>query len=70
MATAVSPGMGVHKHQWISAKKKEAGASSMRKQLSELYPNMKDDEIELLAKITTKQELDQYIRDHGNEVKK
>jgi hypothetical protein len=31
---------------------------------------MKDDELDLLAKITTKKELDQYIKDHGNEVKK
>ena len=69
-ATAVSPGMGVHRHQWISPKKKEAGASTMRKQLAELFPNMKDDELTLLAKITTKEELDQYINDHGNEVKK
>ena len=69
-ATAVSPGMGVHKHQWISPKKKEAGASSIRKQLAEIYPNMKDDELDLLAKITTKQELDVYVRAHGNETKK
>jgi hypothetical protein len=69
-ATAVSPGMGVHKHQWISPKKKEAGASSIRKQLAELYPNMKDDELDLLAKITTKKELDDYVKAHGNENKK
>ena len=69
-ATAVSPGMGVHRHQWISPKKKEAGAGTVRKQLAELFPNMKDDELDLLAKITTKQELNDYIRDHGNEVKK
>ncbi len=62
--------MGVHKHQWISPKKKEAGAGTVRKQLAELFPNMKDDELDLLAKITTKKELDQYIKDHGNEVKK
>jgi hypothetical protein len=69
-ATAVSPGMGVHRHQWISPKKKEAGANTIRKQLAELYPNMKDDELDLLAKITTKKELDDYVRAHGNETKK
>ena len=69
-ATAVSPGMGVHRHQWISPKKKEAGAGTVRKQLAELFPNMKDDELDLLAKITTKQELDAYIKNHGNENKK
>lgn len=70
IAIAVSPGMGVHRHQWISPKKKEASAGTVRKQLTELFPNMKDDELALLAKITTKQELSEYIRDHGNEVKK
>jgi hypothetical protein len=69
-ATAVSPGMGSHRHQWISPKKKEGGNSAVRKQLAELYPDMKDDELDLLAKLTTKKELDEYIRDHGNETKK
>ena len=69
-ATAVSPGMGTHRHQWIPLKKKEAGASAIKKQLAELYPAMKDSDLTLLASITTKKELDQYIKDHGNEVKK
>jgi hypothetical protein len=69
-ATAVSPGMGSHRHQWISPKKKEGGSSAVRKQLAELYPGMKDDELDLLAKLTSKKELDEYIRDHGNETKK
>ena len=68
-ATSVSPGLGTPDHNWISPKKKEAGASSMRKQLAELFPTYKDDEIVLLAKLTTKKELDQYIRDHGRDTK-
>jgi hypothetical protein len=66
-ATAVSPGMGTHRHNWIAPKKKEAGASGFKKQLAELFPHYKDDEIELLAKITTKKELDAYIKAHGND---
>ena len=70
MATTVSPGMGSQRHQWIAPKKKEAGpAGSVKKQLAELFPNMKSDEIELLASITTKKELDQYLKDHGQEKK-
>lgn len=69
-ATAVSPGMGVHKHQWISLKKKEGSTGTVRKQLAEFFPNMKDDELDLLARITTKKELDEYVCDHGNETKK
>ena len=69
-ATAVSPGMGVHRHQWISPKKKEASTGIMRKQLAEFFPSMKNDELDLLAKITTKKELDEYIRDHDKKTKK
>jgi len=70
LATSVSPGMCTHRHQWISLKKKEAGSSSIRKQLAELYPTMKNDELDLLARITTKQEIDEYVKAHSNEVKK
>ena len=61
--------MGTPRHNWISPKKKEAGASGIKKQLAELFPMYKQDEIDLLAKITTKKELDQYIRDHGRDTK-
>ena len=69
-ATAVSPGLGTPRHPWISPKKKEAGSGTVRKQLATLYPNMKDDELDLLAKITTQKEIDAYIKDHGTEIKK
>ena len=68
-ATTVSPDMGTPRHSWISLKKKEAGVSSIKKQLAELFPTYKDDEIALLARLTTKKELDQHIRDHGRDTK-
>ncbi len=46
-------------------KKKEPGAGSIKKQLAELFPHYKTDEIDLLASITTKKELDQYLKLHG-----
>jgi hypothetical protein len=67
LATTVSPGLGDHRHQWIAPKKKEPGASSIKKQLTELFPEYKDDEIDVLAAITTKKELDSYIKLHGQE---
>lgn len=67
LATTVSPDMGAHRHQWIAPKKKEPGAGSLKKQLAELFPTYKDDEIDLLAAITTKKELDAYIKLHGRE---
>ena len=69
LATTVSPDMGTPRHQWIAPKKKEAGASATKKQLAELFPTYKADEIALLAQITTKKELDQYVRDHGRDTK-
>jgi len=69
-ATAVSPGLGTHRHQWIAPKKKEAGASGVRKQLAELFPHLKNDEIELMAKINTKKDIDAYLKQLGQEAKK
>ena len=70
MATTVSPGMGTFRHQWIAPKKKEAGpAGSVKKQLADLFPNMKNDEIDLLSSMLTKKELDQYLKDLGQEKK-
>ena len=69
-ATTVSPGMGTQRHQWIASKKKEPGASSIRKQLIELYPHLKDDEIELMAELNTKKDIDAYLKASGQETKK
>jgi len=67
MATTVSPGLGNFRHNWIAPKKKEPGAGSMRKQLMELFPHLKDDEVDLLAQITTRKEIDTYLRELGQE---
>jgi hypothetical protein len=69
-ATTVSPGMGSHRHQWIAPKKKEPGASGIKKQIAELFPALKDDEIDLMAKLNTKKDLDAYLRKLGQETKK
>ena len=69
-ATTVSPGQGTWQHSWIRPKKKEAGASGIKKQLMEIYPNMKDDEIELMSKLNTKKDIDAYLKLLGQEIKK
>jgi hypothetical protein len=66
-ATTVSPGMGTQRHTWIAPKKKEPGAGSVKKQLSELFPHLKDDEIEVLAEINTKKDIDAYVKALGRE---
>lgn len=69
-ATAVSPGMGSQRHQWIAPKKKENNDTAQKKLLSELFPNMKADEIEIMAKLNTKKDLDAYLHELGRESKK
>jgi hypothetical protein len=70
MATTVSPGLGNFRHNWIAPSKKQAGSGTIRKQLAELFPDYRDDELDLLAQITTKQELDTYLLELGQEKKK
>jgi hypothetical protein len=69
-ATTVSPGLGTQRHPWIAPKKREAGASGIRKQLAELYPHMKDDELDVMVKINTKKDIDAYLKQAGQETKK
>lgn len=64
-ATAVSPDMGTPRHVWIAPKKKEAGATAKRKVLAEIFPHYKDDELEVMCKITTQAEIDEYLRQSG-----
>jgi len=64
MATTISPGMGNQFHQWISPKKKTTDNKNV-KFLRELYPHLKQDEIELLAEINTKEDLKKYARGLG-----
>ena len=66
-ATTVSPGMGTQRHAWIAPKKKEPGAGSVKKQLSELFPHLKDDELEVLAESNTKKDIDAYVKALGRE---
>ena len=61
--------MGSQRHQWISPKKKEGG-SVLKKQLAELFPHLRDDDLDVLASISTKKDLDDYVKDHGNDIKK
>jgi hypothetical protein len=65
MATSVSPGMGVHRHQWIAPKKKESGSSEIKKTLMQLYPTMKMSDIETLAAITDPKELKEHLKNMG-----
>jgi hypothetical protein len=69
-ATTVSPGLGTQRHPWVAPRKKEAGASSIRKQLAEMYPHLKDDEVELMSRINDKKDIDAYLKASGQDTKK
>jgi hypothetical protein len=68
-ASAVSPGIGKFRHEWISNKKKDTNSSAIKKQLVEIYPQAKDDEIALLAKINTQKDVDAYFKQAGKDKK-
>ena len=62
----VSPGMGKQFHQWVGNKKKKKDKSSeIRKTLAEMYPNMKNDDLDLMTSITTTKELKAHATESG-----
>ena len=62
--TSVSPGMGNQFHYWLKTKKKE-GDNKSQKFLAKLYPNMKSDEINLMAQINDKRDIADMARNLG-----
>ena len=59
-ASTVSPGLKVYRHEWISMKKKEPNADSVKKHLTELFPNMREDDLNVMALINTKKDINNY----------
>jgi len=54
-------------HPWIGLKKKKDDSNKAVKLLAQIYPDMKMDEVETLARISTKKELKQLAQEHGYE---
>ena len=69
LATTVSPDLGTQRHNWIAPKKKDAALTGKRKQLAEIYPHLKDDEINVLAEITSQKEINEHLKKFGEESK-
>ena len=65
LATTVSPGMGTQRHYWQASKKKEGSNSKAVKFITQLYPHMKQDEVELLADLNTAKELKELAKQSG-----
>lgn len=64
MCTTISPGMGNQRHYWLAPKKAERDNKAV-KFLTELYPELKPDDIELLARLNSKEDLRNLARQHG-----
>lgn len=64
LATTVSPGLGKQYHKWLAAGKKENN-NKAHKFLRNIYPHAKEDEIELLGRLNSKDDLKQLAREHG-----
>lgn len=64
-ATTVSPGMGTFRHDWIKQKKRQGSNNKAVKFLRQIYPEYKEDELELLAQINSTEDLKQLAREHG-----
>ena len=56
-------------HPWIGNKKRDGGNSKAIKFLSELYPHLKEDEVETLARISTKKELRELAKEYDIDAK-
>jgi len=52
-------------HEWIGFKKQNTSTYKITKFLGDLYPEYKQDELEILARILTKKEIQDLARDHG-----
>jgi len=59
----------IRKHIWIGHKKKTSDNSKGVKLLEQIYPNMKQDEVELLARLSTKKELKELAKEYDIDIK-
>lgn len=64
MCTTVSPAMGNQRHYWLGTKKSERDNKAI-KFLTSLHPELKPDDIELLAELNSKEDLRNMARQHG-----
>ena len=68
MATSVSPDLGRQRHTWLAPYKRDKNESVKRRELAKLCPDLNDDELEVLAAITSDQEIKQYKKKLGEDV--
>src|SRR6056300_21272 len=53
-------------HEWIGYKKKKGETNKTGKELEKIFPNMKEDEIQMLVYLNKKKDVEKFIEDyHG-----
>lgn len=57
----------IQRHNWIGFKKRSSSDNKIIKFVRELFPNMKEDEVHLFARINTKEEIRELASDLGYE---
>ena len=56
-------------HPWIGFKKRDGSTGKAMQLLEKIYPHLKTDEVETLARISTKKELRQLAEEHEIDIK-
>lgn len=65
LCTTVSPGMGKQHHNWLAAKKKDGPGGKLQKFVINLYPEMRNDELDLFLKLNDLKALKKLAKDLG-----
>lgn len=61
LMTSASPGMGKQYHQWLPPAKVGKSNRKRLNLLAKLFPNVSDKELEVLDKINTDKEIEEYL---------
>jgi hypothetical protein len=64
LCTTVSPNLGTQRHYWLGSKKSNTDTKAI-KFLTQMYPDLKSDDIALLADINAKEDLKELAKQHG-----
>lgn len=70
LSTTVSPGMGNQFHEWIAPKKRASEGNKVQKFIRNLYPELKEDDIALLGRLNSKDDIKQLARSLGYDDKR
>ena len=65
LCTTISPGLGAQFHEWISVKKRASEGNKNQKFIRKQFPDLKEDEIALIAQLTSKDQLKQLAKELG-----